>query len=615
MKTKIIIVSALTVLLFSHFKLSLVEVSGHITSINDKKPIPGVNILLKGTNIYDVSDKNGYFSLKVPDKPAVLIFSHPGFERQEIVVNQKQINLQMVPVHYGKKGIMLESEQQPAIALGQRFSYVQDRSFTMQESIAEWPITYNTEEYASIHENIFLDPANNPLSTFSIDVDAASYSNIRRFIDQGQMPYKDVVKIEEMINYFNYDYNEPSGDHPFALYQEVSSCPWNNQHKLVHIGIQAQKIPSDKLPPSNLVFLIDVSGSMSAPQKLPLLKSALKMLVNQLRPQDKVALVVYAGTSGQVLPATSGQNKMEIMQAIDRLEAGGSTAGGAGLQLAYQIALDNFMKKGNNRVILASDGDFNVGVSSNSEMKRLIEQKRGTGIHLTVLGFGMGNYKDSKMETLAQYGNGKYAYIDRISEAKKVLINEFGGTLFTIARDVKIQLEFNPAIVQGYRLIGYENRLLRNEDFNNDKKDAGDIGAGHSVTALYEIIPSQAKGPDLRKVDPLKYQKNRLTDNARHSQELMTLKIRYKAPGSAESELITTTVKDSFTEISATTDTFRFSAAVAAFGMFLRDSEFLGEINLEDIYDLARNAKGQDKEGYRLEFINMISSCQLMAQK
>jgi Ca-activated chloride channel family protein len=355
---------------------------------------------------------------------------------------------------------------------------------------------------------------------------------------------------------------------------------------------------------------------METPEKLPLLKAAFSMLVQQLRPQDKVAIVVYAGAAGLVLPSTDGSQKEEILQAIERLEAGGSTAGGAGIELAYKIAKENFVKEGNNRVILATDGDFNVGVSSNAAMERLVEQKRETGIFLTVLGFGLGNYKDSKMEVMADKGNGNYAYIDNIMEARKVLVNEFGGTLFTIAKDVKIQVEFNPAKVKAYRLVGYENRALKNEDFNNDKKDAGELGAGHTVTALYEIIPADAQSnqtvPD---TDELKYQKNKITPSAFTSKELMTLKLRYKQPAAEESKLISKGLMEENIDYNKTSDNFRFSAAVAQFGMLLRNSEFKGNATYTDVVTLAEGAKGADKEGYRTEFINMVKSCQWITKK
>ncbi|HQU56984.1 MAG TPA: VWA domain-containing protein, partial [Chitinophagaceae bacterium] len=406
-------------------------------------------------------------------------------------------------------------------------------------------IDFNREGYDKITENPFKKVNDYPLSTFSIDVDAASYSNVRRFLNQGQLPPAGAVRIEEMINYFKYDYKQPKNGQPFSIHTEMANAPWNPNNKLVLIGLQGKKIPTDNLPASNLVFLIDVSGSMRSSNKLPLVKASLKMLVEQLREQDKISLVVYAGAAGLVLPPTSGAEKTKIKDAIDKLRAGGSTAGGAGIKLAYKTAEENFMKNGNNRVILCTDGDFNVGESSDDAMERLIEDERKSGVFLTVLGYGMGNYQDAKMQKLADKGNGNHAYIDGISEAKKVLVNEFGGTLFTIAKDVKLQIEFNPAKVQGYRLIGYENRMLAKEDFNDDKKDAGELGSGHTVTAIYEVIPVGVESDFLKDVDPLKYQKEKtkLSPTA-HNGEILTVKFRYKEPDGEVSKLIVQPVKD-----------------------------------------------------------------------
>ena len=477
---------------------------------------------------------------------------------------------------------------------------------------------FNTENYNRIDDNPFHRVGNDPLSTFSIDVDTASYSNMRRFITQGQLPPKDAVRIEELINYFPYNYPQPTGNRPFSVTTEVTSAPWNPQHKLVQVGLQGKRLENETLPPSNLVFLIDVSGSMGEPDKLPLVQQSLKLLVNKLRPEDRVSLVVYAGNAGVVLPATPGNQKTKILAAIDRLQAGGSTAGGQGIELAYKIAKQNFLKSGNNRVILATDGDFNVGVSSDAELTRLIEQKRDQGIFLTVLGFGTGNYKDGKMEQLADKGNGNYAYIDTLLEAKKVLVNDIRGTLFTIAKDVKIQVEFNPAKVQAYRLIGYENRLLQNQDFNDDKKDAGEIGAGHSVTALYEIIPTGTKSDvKLPEVDPLRYQRSGVTATDTADNEMMLVKLRYKLPQDNTSQLITQTIKDSDFQINQTPSTnLRFAAAVATFGMILRDSEYKGNANYDLVMKLATQGQGEDQEGYRGEFIRLVEqSRELMTRK
>ncbi|OYD97963.1 hypothetical protein CDG76_03850 [Nostoc sp. 'Peltigera membranacea cyanobiont' 210A] len=467
---------------------------------------------------------------------------------------------------------------------------------------------FNTENYNRIEDNPFHRVGNDPLSTFSIDVDTASYSNVRRFITQGELPPKDAVRIEELINYFTYNYPQPKGERPFSVTTEVAAAPWNPQHKLVQVGLQGKRLESKTLPPSNLVFLIDVSGSMDDPNKLPLVQQSLKLLVNQLRPEDRVSLVVYAGNAGLVLPATPGSQKSTILAAIDRLKAGGSTAGGQGIELAYKIAKESFLKSGTNRVILATDGDFNVGVSSDGDLTRLIEQKREQGIFLTVLGFGTGNYKDGKMEQLADKGNGNYAYIDTLLEAKKVLVNDLRGTLFTIAKDVKIQVEFNPAKVQAYRLIGYENRLLQNQDFNDDKKDAGDIGAGHSVTALYEIIPTGTKSDvKLPEIDPLRYQHSGETASDAAGNELMQVKLRYKSPQDSTSQLITQAIQDDDLRTDQIPSTnLRFAAAVATFGMVLRDSEYKGDASYDLVMKLATQGKGEDQEGYRGEFIRLV---------
>jgi Ca-activated chloride channel family protein len=467
-------------------------------------------------------------------------------------------------------------------------------------------VVHNTEEYGRFQENPFLKAADNPLSTFSIDVDRASYSNVRRYLNAGQRPPRDAVRIEELINYFTFDYPDPHGADPFSVTTETASCPWNAKNRLLLVGLQARRMKTADLPPSNLVFLIDVSGSMEMPNKLPLVKQSLGLLVNQLRAQDHVAIVVYAGNAGLVLPPTSGGNKGAILSAIEGLEAGGSTAGGAGIKLAYRIAKENFIDGGNNRVILATDGDFNVGATSDGELEQLIEEKRKDRIFLTVLGFGMGNLKDSKMELLADKGNGNYAYIDDLSEARKTLVHEMGGTLFTVAKDVKLQIEFNPAKVLAYRLIGYENRLLRKEDFHDDTKDAGELGAGHSVTALYELVP-----PDgdlaLAQVDPLKYQSTTVSPAAKSSPELLTLKLRYKAPDSDTSTLMTQTVGDESGPFAQATDNLRFAASVAELGMLLRNSPYKGMSSFGQAREIAQKALGRDVEGYRRDFLAMIS--------
>ncbi len=463
------------------------------------------------------------------------------------------------------------------------------------------------EQYDYINENQFLDAVSSPLSTFSIDVDTASYSNVRRFLNQNQLPPKDAVRIEEMLNYFTYDYPQPGWGKPFSITTEVSTCPWNPKHELVLVGIQGKTLQNRKLPPSNLVFLVDVSGSMAQPNKLPLVKQGFKMLAENLGPQDRVSIVVYAGAAGVVLDSARGNDKYSIMSALDRLQAGGSTAGGQGIQLAYQIAQRNFIRNGNNRVILATDGDFNVGVSNDTDLVRLIEEKRGQGVFLTVLGFGVGNYKDGKMEKLADKGNGNYAYIDTVQEAKKVMVNELGSMLFTIAKDVKIQVEFNPSEVKSYRLIGYENRVMAKEDFNDDTKDAGELGAGHTVTALYEIVP--AKSFDFLaqpKVDPLKYQ----TSQVKKSSDLMTVKLRYKEPDSDHSQLITNEVNRRWMQWGSVSDNFQFASAVAEFGLLLRKSPHKGNASYANILNRASAAVGNDPHGYRQEFMGLVQTAQ-----
>ncbi|MBF0485169.1 MAG: VWA domain-containing protein [Candidatus Omnitrophica bacterium] len=465
----------------------------------------------------------------------------------------------------------------------------------------------NTEEYASIEESRFLESAQNPLSTFSIDVDTGSYTNLRRYLTSNQLPPKDAIRIEEMINYFSYDYPKPEGDEPFSVTTKAAVCPWNADHRLILIGLKGKTPDVSKLPPSNLTFLLDVSGSMQSPDKLPLIQQAFTMMVRQLRDQDKVAIVVYAGAERVALESTPGTEKEVIISAIQSLMAGGSTAGGAGIKKAYAIAKENFIPNGNNRVILATDGDFNVGVSSTSEMTRLIEEKRNEGIFLTVIGVGSdGNLKDGRLEQIADKGNGSYYYFDSLQEAKKVFMTELGSTLFTIAKDVKIQVEFNPSAVKAYRLIGYENRKLNKEDFNDDKKDAGEIGAGHTVTALYEIIPagSAEKTAD---VDALKYQKAETVK----SDEMLTLKLRYKEPKEDTSKLITKVLNK--TEIKdAPQGDFAFAASVAEMGMLLRHSEFKGTSTYDQVLQMGKAAKGDDKFGYREEFIRLVETAQAL---
>jgi Ca-activated chloride channel homolog len=473
--------------------------------------------------------------------------------------------------------------------------------------------SFNTEAYDRITDNPFVRVSQDPLATFSIDVDTASYANVRRFINQNQLPPKDAVRIEEMINYFSYDYPQPTGPHPILAQMEAASAPWSPQHRLVRIGIKGKDLNLSRRPSSNLVFLIDVSGSMEPPEKLPLLKNAMKMLVQNLGENDRVSMVVYAGASGMVLPPTSGDRKQIILRALDNLEAGGSTNGASGIQLAYNLATANFIRGGTNRVILATDGDFNVGVTNQGDLIRLIEEKAKSGVFLSVLGFGLGNLKDSTLEKLADSGNGNYAYIDTLNEARKVLVEQMGGTLVTIAKDVKIQIEFNPAQVNAYRLIGYENRVLRNEDFNNDLKDAGDMGAGHTVTALFEVVPA---GVDIAVpgVDPLKYQTPSAPVRSSSTRETLTLKIRYKDPEGSESKLMEVPLVDSGKSFASASTDYRFAASVAEFGMILRDSPYKGNASIGAVLDMAEGSKGQDRNGYRDEFIGLVNRVRSLAR-
>ena len=606
-------------------------IRGTVTG-TDNLPLNGVVVMIKGTNITAMTGPDGRYSVTATPEAKTLVFSLRGMKPlEEPILGRTVINVTLEPE---KPVTTAKEEKKPG----------RERIYTVQTEVAEYEVVTgvaydqvseatvsayaksawhhqpytepNTESYAGISENGYRDPLQEPYSTFSIDVDNASYSNVRRFINLGQHVPADAVRIEEMINYFRYDYPEPAGEHPFSVYTEAGICPWNKNHYLLHVGLRAKEIDRNELPASNLVFLIDVSGSMNYANKLPLLKSAFSLLVNELREEDRVAIVVYAGAAGVVLESTPGNRKEIIRQSLENLQAGGSTAGGAGLMLAYKIAEKNFIKGGNNRIILATDGDFNVGVSDNKSMEQLVEEKRGLGIYMTVLGFGMGNIKDDKMEIIADKGNGNYAYIDNIQEARRVLVQEFGGTLFTVAKDVKFQIEFNPAHVKAYRLVGYENRLLADKDFNDDTKDAGEMGAGHTVTALYEIIPAGSDETGFATVDPLRYQgkgESRPDRELRPSErdvprELCNIKLRYKEPDGLTSKLFSRTVGTDIKKAGETTDRFRFSAAVAEFGMILRNSKYRGNATVEDVVSLASGARGSDPDGYRAEFIRLVRS-------
>ncbi|WP_255408041.1 VWA domain-containing protein [Chitinophaga sp. MD30] len=464
---------------------------GRVTASDNGNPLPHVTIRMLGSSLGTVSGNDGYYQLALQkDTTITLEVAFIGFQTKTIKIRKGQT----------KADITLDPSRevlQEVVVTGYASQHKRSTAYSCvtvtKAQLREYypaPRQADTEDYSPVNENIFHKVTDRPLSTFSVDVDRASYSNVRRFLNSGQLPPEDAIRVEEMINYFDYKYQNPTDGAPVAIYTDMAICPWNKSNQLVRIALKGKSVTTDKLPASNLVFLIDVSGSMESANKLPLVKQAFKALVQQLRPADHVSIVVYAGAAGLVLPSTAGNEKTTILDALDKLEAGGSTAGGAGIQLAYRTAAEHFIKSGNNRVILATDGDFNVGASSDGELQRIIEKEKEKGIFLSVLGFGMGNYKDNKLELLADKGNGNYAYIDNFEEARRTFVTEFGGTLFTIAKDVKLQIEFNPRFVSSYRLVGYENRLLHDEDFNDDKKDAGDMGAGHTVTALYEIVPT-----------------------------------------------------------------------------------------------------------------------------
>lgn len=620
MKTKIwlpLILLAIIVVAFR--KQDSFTVKGNITDVNGAA-IVGVSVVEKGTKNGTTTDAKGAYLITTSSKNAKLVFSAVGFEgREEKVNGRNEIHLVLKANNAGLQEVVVVGYQAHrkmdmssvvAPALSGRVAGV-----NIQGNNGMYTQDFNTEDYDKINENGFHKATDDPLSTFSIDVDAASYSNVRRFLNNDQLPPAGAVRTEELINYFRYSYPQPEAEHPFSITTEMSSCPWNKDHQLVLIGLQGKKIPVENLPSSNLVFLIDVSGSMQGETRLGLVKQSLKLLVDQLREEDKISIVVYAGAAGLVLPPTSGGQKTKIKEALEALQAGGSTAGGAGIQLAYKTAKENFKKEGNNRVILCTDGDFNVGMSSDDELVRLIEKERASGVFLTVLGYGMGNYKDNKMQQLADKGNGNHAYIDGISEAKKVLVNEFGGTLFTIAKDVKLQVEFNPAKVQGYRLIGYENRMLNKEDFNDDKKDAGELGSGHTVTALYEIIPVGVKSSFIKDVDPLKYQKEKGAAVASGSNEVLTVKFRYKKPDGDKSRLLQSVVEDKAMAFGSASENLRFAAAVAEFGMLLRNSEFKSAASFNQVYQTAKKATARDEEGYRKEFLTLVRKASKLYSK
>lgn len=602
LKIKSIFSTILCVIWISGLSAQSLTVTGTVTDENDQ-PLIGANVSIEKSRKGTVTNEHGKYSIEAIQGD-IIRFSYIGYKTQKVKANRKIIDVKLYPDNnLLMEECVITSDEVSNRAISSKQMAV--RSLGMPALI--YDRYANREEYSHNAENRFKSPVKDPLSTFSIDVDAASYSNIRRFINQGEMPPKDAVRIEEMINYFNYNYPKPTGNDPVRITTEVGICPWNKTHRLVQIGLKAREIENQNLPASNFVFLIDVSGSMFGPTRLELVKSSLRLLVNNLREKDRVAIVTYCGDARVALPSTPGNEKQKIKDALETLTAGGSTAGGTGIKEAYRIAQKNFIAQGNNRIILCTDGDFNVGASSETELENLIESKRKGGIFLTVLGYGMGNYKDNKMQILAQKGNGNHAYIDNIQEANKVLVNEFGSTMYAVAKDVKLQVEFNPAKVQSYRLVGYETRILNNEDFNDDTKDAGEMGAGHTVTALYEIIPTGISGNIPGSIDPLKYQtETNINTQTSNSSELLTVKLRYKTPEEEKSKKIEKSVTDMGKD--NVSPDFRFASAVAMFAQLLKDSDFKGEATYDKVIETANKGLSFDPEGYRAEFVRLVQS-------
>ena len=604
----IMLVLLMAVICLGTMNAQTITVTGIVTDAADGTSITGCSVVNNRSKSGAITDVNGRYSIQA-QKGDVLLFQFIGYKEEKRVVKSAKLDVKM-------KTDDVALEECVVVGYGTMKTKAMTGAYVAVCPIAMYDMDtrMNTEEYDRIQENGFKSVADTPLSTFSIDVDPASYSNMRRFINRGELPPADAIRTEELVNYFSYDYPKPTGNDPVKITVEAGTCTWNTAHRLVRIGLKAKEIPTEQLPASNLVFLIDVSGSMWGANRLDLVKSSLKLLVNNLRNKDKVAIVTYAGSAGVKLEATSGGDKQKIREAIDELTAGGSTAGGAGIHLAYQIAKKNFISDGNNRIILCSDGDFNIGVSSAEGLEQLIEKDRKSGVHITVLGYGMGNYKDKKIQVLAEKGNGNHAYIDNLQEANRVLVGEFGATLHTVAKDVKLQVEFNPSQVQAYRLIGYESRLLKDEDFNNDAKDAGDMGAGHTVTAFYEVIPAGVKNEYVGKVDDLKYQKKeKMTLKPTGSDELLTVKLRYKAPDKDVSRKMELPFVDNKGD-SVSSD-FRFASAVAMFGQLLRDSDFKGTADYDKVIKLAKQGLNNDERGYRREFIRLVEAAKGLEKK
>ena len=644
---KLITVLLLTLLSVSPLLASGGTIKGRVTDKDTNEPLIGANIVVLGSNWGAATDINGFYKItNIPAGTYTIRASYIGYKPVELkdirikVFQIEEVDFQLKTDFTLSEIVVIDSKYKEVRSTntvrvmdaaeisrlpvsgvsniqslnsgisvrGGRgndvVSYIEQIPFQVAGYSACNRTTHNTEEYGKIKENIFKDAVLNPLSTFSVDVDYASYSNARRFLLDGYLPPKDAVRVEEFVNYFQYDYPSPGDEHPVSVYTELGICPWNSQNMLLHIGLKGKELSKKDYKKSNIVFLIDVSGSMMPENKLPLLVKAFKMFTEQLKDEDIVSIVVYASSTGMVLPPTKGKDKIKIMNVLDKLQAGGSTAGGAGMKLAYKIAEENFIRDGNNRIIWATDGDFNVGVSSTSELVNFLEEKRKQGIFLSVLGFGTENLKDNRLEQMANNGNGHYVYIDNLLEAKRVLVDEIGSTLYTIAKDVKIQIEFNPVKIKAYRLVGYENRLLNSEDFDDDLKDAGEIGSGHTVTALYELIPQDS---DILVPDTdLRYQKIAVKDLEKLQSEIGNLKIRYKLPDEDESILMTKIISTDAASEDEISDNFGFAASVAMFGMFLRDSEFRGTSDPDLISELARRFKGTDRNGYRSEFLNLV---------
>jgi len=625
----ILLLICISAVIFGANQQNKLIIEGKVTDAVTGDGLIGVSVIEKGTTNGTVTDVYGDYKITVKQN-AVLVYSYIGYKTKEIKAVKGPLNVILDEDDNALQECVVTgySVQKKTYLTGSAASISADHALQgraaglMLENAPAAPV-YNyveqhayypgNEAYGTFTENRFISPLTEALSTFSIDVDAASYTNFRRYINQGQKPPKDAIRIEEFVNYFSYNYDQPTEKDPVKITTEVGECPWNKQNRLVRIGVKAKEIAKDNLPASNFVFLIDVSGSMYGPTRLDLVKTSLNLLINNLRDKDRVAIVVYSGNAGEVLPSTSGKDKQKIREALDNLTAGGSTAGGAGIQLAYKIAKQNFIKEGNNRIILCTDGDFNVGVSSNQGLESIIEEQRKTGVFLSILGYGMGNYKDDKMQVLAQKGNGNAAYIDNLQEANRVLVNEFGGTLFTVAKDVKLQVEFNPARVQAYRLVGYESRLLDKEDFNDDTKDAGEMGAGHTVTALYEVVPAGVKSNITPSVDALKYQTPETLAKAialTNSPEMLTVKLRYKQPDSDKSVKLEVPLIDNGKN-NVSSD-LKFASAVAMFSQLLKDSDYKGEATYDQVLHLARLSLGNDENGYRREFVRLAETVKSM---